>query len=1628
MAKQTASLKISVDSRDIKNAEKDLNKFEQSSKKTENSTKSLNTSIKEGFNGAESTVKRTTENMKNSLLALAAGFVTFQTVAKSVEAYKVQEQAVARLNATLKATGGAAGFSSRELQDFASELQDVTTVGDEATISMMSVLNTFKLISGDTYKRAVEVIQDLSIAMGQDLQSSAVQVGKALNDPIQGVGALGRVGIQFSQSQKEMIKSLTETNRIAEAQAIILEELESQFGGTARAVANTASGALSQLSNTYGDLYEEIGKVTLEIGLQSGAFQDSKKSIEDLTNYIQENSGEIIKFGSDVISVGTIVADGLQNIYLFAQMGYAQYYLLFQEQLDAILKTVIDTVNETGAFWADVFGQDFTPFEGMRLDVEATTKIIEENREAILKNERSTAAAFASLGKSADDYRVKLEELSTSTQSIKEASDSMFSDEDMFEAQANGARQYDKLLQQIIKKEQERLDVTKALQEEALLLITDPVDLAVDNFFKLEEAVQGVWDTEKMERFYEVMGQKLADVAKSQEKSDKKAVEGTYNRIDTFESLYGSASSLMHDFYDQDDKRKKKQMEVDRAIRIITHTARLADLAMALTTESTKQSAMATTALVAQLQLPFPANIPAYAAVAGMIASLGIAVSGSGGGIGGGAPDHSQTIARADFRDIDSGIKLEDYSRNFEKFIEGLQSATDRLNDFGNDAQAFGKTLKALEKALVSEEIRREDSESEVLRLEEKLQKRRMRTKDETELLNIRLDIRDAEKELEKAQKNIDDLNDKISEIQFKELADALDVTSMSSQQLHNGLESLNDGMGINIAEGERQVKKMEELAFLRKTSGMSDVEFLKLYGDEISRISQNADYKAVLDFADAIEEMQSRHFDQLNFIDDLTDGNEALGHAMSRIGIIEIPNTIEGLVALRHSFIHADGSLDDFQKTIIDYGANILEERKSLQETLDLLTGVTTGRELELAELDESNRSLQKRIWFLEDEKQITEEREALSKRLFNLTANEQQLRDKELLTLDDSNRSLQKRIWILEDEKAKLDELTRANEAIKSEAEGLMSTLFGMVATEEEKRAKELAALNPENRVYQEAIYFLTDLQTTEEEALEIKRDAMSQWVDALDSFANDVNKSIDILDGTFSSIQNMIERLRESSRTQQSTMQEFYSAMAAASKADVSDAVTYSKLVEKAIDKSVALLDTSNFTSQRDMTFAQLVAANRLEDLESKTISEIDYLRAIEENTKKDKELITGAMEDLTVNIDEIVSELSLSVSQTQEAQARALDASNIALITGQEVAEAKNITALESLQDAQVAALDASIEAQAKLVEKVAADALVARKEAETASLERQKKESEAFLEELRKTGASQEEVFSAISVAHNDAIELTAANNELAMAELLATNAETLSDTSSSIAEDLKLSQDNLTTALGKGQDNLATALERVSSTQAKALENASSAQAKALENALEILSTPVAPAPAPSRESFNNMSKAEVSAFANKMNLDPKDDLTSTIISAVAGTRTTEGAMNYINFVTSDKTSNHPYARYIVPFMAKAKDSLPEIWQRALSFAGFSSGGYTGDGGKFDPAGIVHRGEFVIDKDNTAKLGLNQNMGNVFSEMATELRAVKSELNAIKQMQVTQTTTQQRTLNTQNAILAEVGA
>ena len=214
------------------------------------------------------------------------------------------ERVDAQLEARLKSTAGAAGMTKQALDDLAAAQARKTTFDDEAIKSAESMLLTFTKIHADVFPRAIDAITDMATAMGTDLEGASVQVGKALNSPIEGVSALTRVGVQFTDAQKDMIETLVETGRQAEAQAIILAELETQFGGAAEAARDTLGGALVALKNTLMDLTEGSG------GSLDGATQSVNNLIDALNDPEVKDGAAAITSAIFSIGEAAVVASG----------------------------------------------------------------------------------------------------------------------------------------------------------------------------------------------------------------------------------------------------------------------------------------------------------------------------------------------------------------------------------------------------------------------------------------------------------------------------------------------------------------------------------------------------------------------------------------------------------------------------------------------------------------------------------------------------------------------------------------------------------------------------------------------------------------------------------------------------------------------------------------------------------------------------------------------------------------------------------------------------------------------------------------------------------------------------------------------------------------------------------------------------------------------------------------------------------------------------------------------------------------------------------------------------------------------------------------------------------------------
>lgn len=254
----------------------------------------------------------------------------------AIENFDKQAKAVAQVEQGLKTTGGAVGRTSAELQKMASDLQKTSLFGDEEILQGATAqLLTFTNISGQQFDRTQKAALDLATRLDGDLKGASIQLGKALNDPVANLSALSRSGIQFSKDQKAVIKSLTESGQLAEAQTIILDELEKQYGGSAEAAAAAGTGPLKQFQMAMGDLTEEFGAII----------------VEGITPFVKKLQGMVESFqgmSKGTKTVITVLA-GLTAATGPALLAVSHLIKAFGTMKVAMLKGVIPAVQKMGA-------------------------------------------------------------------------------------------------------------------------------------------------------------------------------------------------------------------------------------------------------------------------------------------------------------------------------------------------------------------------------------------------------------------------------------------------------------------------------------------------------------------------------------------------------------------------------------------------------------------------------------------------------------------------------------------------------------------------------------------------------------------------------------------------------------------------------------------------------------------------------------------------------------------------------------------------------------------------------------------------------------------------------------------------------------------------------------------------------------------------------------------------------------------------------------------------------------------------------------------------------------------------------------------------------------------------------
>lgn len=218
-------------------------------------------------------------NVLGGVIAIAGAAFS---VNKIIQAANEQEDAVIKLNIALAQSGLEVSKVSKRFQDFASELQRTTKFGDEVILQNAAILQSLGQLDEQGLQKGTQAALDLSAALGIDLNAAFLLVGKAAAGEVSTFSRYGLIIRKGADETETFNNALTAINR--------------QFGGAAQKQVGTFSGAMSQLSNSFGDLLEQLGFIVTKNPAVIKGIKELSNLFSNLAETLARNSTEIISF------------------------------------------------------------------------------------------------------------------------------------------------------------------------------------------------------------------------------------------------------------------------------------------------------------------------------------------------------------------------------------------------------------------------------------------------------------------------------------------------------------------------------------------------------------------------------------------------------------------------------------------------------------------------------------------------------------------------------------------------------------------------------------------------------------------------------------------------------------------------------------------------------------------------------------------------------------------------------------------------------------------------------------------------------------------------------------------------------------------------------------------------------------------------------------------------------------------------------------------------------------------------------------------------------------------------------------------------------------------------------------
>ena len=239
--------------------------------KAQGDIETFSTKSKKAFNGLKSAGQKLALGLAGvSVAAIAVG----KDLLDAGERASTSNARIDQITESMGLFGERTSQVTARLKELADETARKTGIDQNQIKQAQATLLTFKDLAwsandvGGNFDRATQAAIDLAAAGFGSVETNAVSLGKALNDPIAGLSALARQGVTFSEAEKEVIATLVESGNTYKAQQLILEAIEKQVGGTAEATANSSD----QMKVAFSQLQEDIGLKLLPVFTELATF------------------------------------------------------------------------------------------------------------------------------------------------------------------------------------------------------------------------------------------------------------------------------------------------------------------------------------------------------------------------------------------------------------------------------------------------------------------------------------------------------------------------------------------------------------------------------------------------------------------------------------------------------------------------------------------------------------------------------------------------------------------------------------------------------------------------------------------------------------------------------------------------------------------------------------------------------------------------------------------------------------------------------------------------------------------------------------------------------------------------------------------------------------------------------------------------------------------------------------------------------------------------------------------------------------------------------------------------------------------------------------------------------------